>query len=172
MDETKQRILDAARQLVVLDEQQLERAQRSGELEKTAAQLIANYCQIGPVQRGKEDFSGAIDGLGYKASMDDPTKPPLDLVPPTLARGIARVLGKGAKKYSRGNWMRGMSFSEVIAAAERHLLAIKQGEDVDPDSGELHIYHLGCELAFLSWFQDGPRSAEYARFDDRLFRHG
>lgn len=120
--------------------------------------------------KGKQDFNGKIDGAGYKASMDNPAKPPVDLVPPTLPRGIARVLGKGAKKYSRGNWMRGMSFSEVIAAAERHLLAIKEGEDIDPESGELHIYHLGCELAFLSWYMDGPRKEEYAKFDDRLFK--
>lgn len=119
--------------------------------------------------KGKEDFNGLIDGLGYKGSMDDPKKPPITLVPPTLVRGIARVLGKGAVRYARGNWMRGMSFSEVLDAAQRHLLAVQQGEDVDPDSGELHIYHAGCELGFLSWFQDGPRAAEYKRFDDRLF---
>jgi hypothetical protein len=127
--------------------------------------------EAAPAPKGKQDFNGSIDGAGYKASMDNPAKPPVDLVPPTLPRGIARVLGKGAQKYSRGNWMRGMSYSEVIAAAERHLLAIKEGEDIDPESGELHIYHLGCELAFLSWYMDGPRKAEYARFDDRIFKH-
>jgi len=122
--------------------------------------------------KGSKDFSGAIDGGGYKASMDDPRKPPLDLVPPTLTLGIARVLGKGAKKYSRGNWMRGMSFSEVIAAVKRHSAAMEAGEDFDPETGERHLYHIGCCLAFLSWFMDGPRAAEYARFDDRLFGIG
>lgn len=122
-------------------------------------------------ERGKEDFNGVIDGLGYKKSMDDPAKPPLDLVPPTFVWGIGQVLGKGASKYARGNWMRGMSFSEVLAAAERHIQAAKY-KDLDDGPGGTgldHVYLAGCELAFLSWFKDGPRAAEYARFDDRIF---
>ena len=36
--------------------------------------------------------------------------------------------------------------------------------------GVPHIYHIGCGLAFLSWYQYGPRAAEYEKFDDRLFK--
>lgn len=121
-------------------------------------------------ERGKQDFNGVIDGAGYKGSMDDPNKPPLSLIPRTLLLGIGRVLGRGAKKYARGNWMRGMSYSEVLDAAMRHLTAVVDGEDFDPETGERHIYHVGCCIAFLSEYQDGPRAEEYARFDDRPYK--
>lgn len=121
-------------------------------------------------EKGKQDFDGVIDGVGYKRSMDDPTKPPMSLVPPELSVEVAKVLGFGAKKYARGQWMRGMSFSEVADALERHLRAWQAGEDIDPDSGLPHLAHIGCCTAFLLHFTEGPRKAEYARFDDRLFK--
>lgn len=114
-----------------------------------------------------QDFNGDIDGGGYKFSMDDPAKPPMALVSPTFTEGVARVLGKGAEKYAKGNWMRGMSFDEVMSAIERHLNALKRGEDIDPDSGEGHIFHLGCGAMFLAEFLHGPRAVEYSQFDDR-----
>ena len=56
--------------------------------------------------RGKQDFTGTIDGAGYKGSMDDSSKPQLTQVPPPFIAGVAQVLMHGAKKYARGNWMR------------------------------------------------------------------
>lgn len=120
-------------------------------------------------EKGKQDFDGTIDGVGYKQSMDDFTKPPMSLVPPELVMEVARVLGYGARKYARGQWMRGMIFSSPVDALERHLAAWKRGEDVDPESGLPHLGHAACCLAFLLHFTEGPRAAEYARFDDRLF---
>lgn len=120
-------------------------------------------------QKGKEDFDGNISGDGYKRSMDDPAKSPLTLVPPLFIRGIADVLKFGARKYARGQWMRGMSYSEVIDALKRHTEAIENGQDIDPDSGLPHEYHIGCCAAFLSWYRYGPRADEYRRFDDRLY---
>jgi hypothetical protein len=118
--------------------------------------------------QGKQDFTGAITGDGFKKAMTG-GKASLTLVPPTFTNGVAQVLDFGAKKYARGQWMRGMSFSAVLDGMKRHLQAIELGEDLDPESGLPHLYHLGCGAAFLSWFQYGPRAAEYARFDDRLF---
>lgn len=122
--------------------------------------------------KGKEDFDGRIDGVGYKQSMDDPNKPPMSLVPPELALEVAKVLGYGAAKYARGQWMRGMIFSSPVDALERHLAAWKRGEDRDPESGLPHLGHAACCLAFLLHFTEGPRKAEYRRFDDRLFAPG
>ncbi len=57
----------------------------------------------------------------------------------------------GSKNITTGdhNWRKGFSWSRLIAAAFRHLSAILQGEDVDPESGELHTAHLMCCVAFL-----------------------
>jgi hypothetical protein len=119
---------------------------------------------------GKTDFSGTIDGGGYKKRMDDPKKLQPSMIPPVFIEGVSQVLMFGARKYARGNWMRGMSFTDVLDAIKTHTLAIERGEDLDTDSGLPHIYHIGCGLAFLSWYQYGPRASEYAAFDDRLFK--
>jgi len=123
-----------------------------------------------PTQPGKQDFKGEVDGGGYKKRMDDPNKLQPSMIPPTFIEGVTQVLMFGARKYARGNWMRGMSFTDVLDAIKTHTLAIERGEDLDNDSGLPHIYHIGCGLAFLSWYQYGPDAEKYAKFDDRLFK--
>jgi hypothetical protein len=113
------------------------------------------------------DYSGQVDGQGYKVSMDDHGKLMVQLVPPALVEQTARVLGYGAKKYARNNWQRGMRWSEVSGALERHLMAWKRGEDMDPESGEMHLAHLACCVAFLLHYATDSR---YAEFDDRDFK--
>lgn len=118
--------------------------------------------------KGKKDFDGSIDGAGYKGSMDDPSKPPLSLVTRTFLWQVAAVLGIGATKYARGNWMRGMSFSETANGVLRHITSWLSGETYDPETGRNHLAHAACGLMFLLTFQEGPRKDEYACFDDRL----
>lgn len=115
------------------------------------------------------DYTGQIDGTGVKSAQTQP-KPSLTLIPPTFIIGVTEVLDFGAKKYARGNWMKGIPFSQVLDAMGRHMKAIELGEDLDPETGLPHIHHLGCEAAFYSWFAHGPRAAEYAQLDDRLFK--
>lgn len=86
------------------------------------------------------------EGLKY-----DHDKPPIDLVDPEYLEGLADVLGFGARKYHRHNWRNGIAYSRLIAAAYRHLGAINKGEDLDPESGKPHVYHLACCTQFLSW---------------------
>ena len=123
------------------------------------------------------DFK-AVDGGGYKRSMDDQTKPRLDLVPSILMRGVAFVLMHGMKKYAANNWRRGMPRSEVYSAVQRHLTAYNEGEDRDPinkhlpedkqGSGLSHLWHAACDLAFLMEYEAHPEL--YAKFDDRFIR--
>jgi hypothetical protein len=109
-----------------------------------------------------------VDGGGYKASMDDPRKLPLWLVPVALILGVASVLGFGAKKYAANNWRRGMKYSEVFSALQRHLNAWIEGEDNDAESKMNHLWHAGCCLAFLIEYIAFPKL--YAQFDDRFKR--
>jgi hypothetical protein len=122
------------------------------------------------ITKGKEDFDGTIDGAGYKRSFDDTTKYPLDLIPPTAQDQEARVWMHGAVKYARGQWLKGMSFSGILAAAQRHTLAMVRGEDIDPESGLPHAAHVRACMAMLLEFQQGKRKDEYAQFDDRVFK--
>ena len=73
-----------------------------------------------------------------------------DLVPAHAQEQYVRVLTKGAEKYADRNWEAGMKWSTVLASLERHLQAIKKGEDYDPETGELHSAHLMCNAAFLT----------------------
>jgi hypothetical protein len=86
------------------------------------------------------------EGIKY-----DGEKPRTDLLDPDFLLGVSRVLTFGAKKYSAHNWRGGINYSRLIAAILRHTFAILKGEDIDPETGELHTAHLGCEVMFLHW---------------------
>lgn len=85
--------------------------------------------------------------LGAKFDHD---KPPMHLLDAPFLEGVASVLGFGANKYAAHNWRNGIATSRLISAAYRHLGAINKGEDVDPESGLPHVYHLGCCVMFLA----------------------
>lgn len=79
----------------------------------------------------------------------DAAKIPLDLLPSEALFRIAEVLAQGAKKYGRNNWRNGLSYSRLIAAALRHLLAFNAGENLDPETNLSHLCHASCCLLFL-----------------------
>lgn len=91
-------------------------------------------------------FTPTTEGMKY-----DNDKPRLDLIDPEFLEGLGRILGFGAAKYAAHNWRNGIDASRLIAAAYRHLGAINKGEDLDPESGDHHAYHLGCCVMFLAW---------------------
>lgn len=126
---------------------------------------------IRPVSiKGKKpsDFSGNVDGTGYKASMDNPHKIPLWMVPASLVHACGRALAYGAEKYAANNWRKGMNISEAYSALQRHLLVWNEGEDIDPDSGLNHLDHVAANLAFLTEYI--AHSELYAGFDNRFKR--
>lgn len=65
--------------------------------------------------------------------------------------GVQRVLEFGAKKYAAHNWRKPCEWYRYYNAIIRHALKIHAGEEVDADSGEMHIYCVGCSLMFLWW---------------------
>jgi hypothetical protein len=86
----------------------------------------------------------------------DTGKAPIDLIDPQWLIGVAEVLGFGAQKYSAHNWRKGMNWSRLYAAAQRHLLTFQSGEITDPESGHPHLYHAACNLMMLSGLHDKP----------------
>lgn len=83
----------------------------------------------------------------------DQDKPPMSLIPYMAIREIAKVLAFGAKKYEPWNWAKGMDWSRLISAAERHLGAFKDGIDADEETGLMHLAHLGACVVFLICYQ-------------------
>ncbi len=70
-------------------------------------------------------------------------KAPMDKLVWSVLENDARVHAHGADKYGERNWR----IDEILAstyegAIMRHFLAWAQGEDIDPDSGVSHLYHI------------------------------
>ena len=66
----------------------------------------------------------------------------------------ARVFDYGRKKYKEWNWVKGMSWLEVISCASRHILAAARGEELDQESGLSHVGHAMCNLVMLWTYGD------------------
>lgn len=85
----------------------------------------------------------------------DQDKTRLDLVYPQFVENVGKVLTFGAKKYEPNNWQKVEDpVNRYYAAALRHLIAWREGEDKDPESGLSHLAHAACNLMFLQYFED------------------
>lgn len=89
------------------------------------------------------DETNPKDLLGIK-------KPPLHLVAPALVLWVSKVFGYSAKKYGPYNWReKKVRLSIYLDAIERHLLAIKDGQWFDEESGLPHASHIGANIAVI-----------------------
>lgn len=77
-------------------------------------------------------------------------KCPLHLLPPHPLRETAWVHALGAKKYGAFNWLEsGVSLGTYIGAIMRHLLAMADGEWLDPESQHPHAAHIAASCNIL-----------------------
>ena len=84
-------------------------------------------------------------GLKY-----DTGKPRIDLIPAHTIISLGKCLEYGARKYSPNTWQNIHNPLGVhYAAAMRHLLAWKEGEKIDNESGLLHLEHAFSNIMFL-----------------------
>lgn len=88
-----------------------------------------------------------------EAIKHDQGKLPMSLLPTIALQEVSKVLDFGAKKYDAHNWRKGFVWSRLTDATLRHLLAWKEGEDLDPESGISHLAHAACNLMFLLEFE-------------------
>lgn len=75
---------------------------------------------------------------GYK---QDSGKLRMDLVPTSAIESIARVLTHGAEKYGENTWQK-VSVDRYYAALLRHLMAWRNGEEFDAESGDSNLRHI------------------------------
>ena len=105
-----------------------------------------------------------LDRIGWKA---DAGKDRIDLMPPEFVTATARVLAFGAQKYGDRNWEKGLLWSRVFAAQQRHMWAWWSGQDADEETGMSHLWHAACCMAFLVAYE-----ARQTGQDDRPAREG
>lgn len=83
---------------------------------------------------------------------------PLEMsIPTRQLPGIARVLAFGAAKYAERNWEKGIKFSRVFAAAQRHAMSYNAGEILD-EQGQAHESCFWCNVLFLVVFTSRGRT--------------
>ena len=82
---------------------------------------------------------------------------------PHALEGVSKVLEYGDQKYDRGNWRKGLSWSDTLDSLLRHVAAFSANEDTDQESGLPHTDHILCNALFLAqYFREG------AGVDDRI----
>lgn len=90
-----------------------------------------------------------------QAVKNDQDKIRYELIPPEFLEGTASVLTFGAKKYDDRNWERGMKWSRVFGALQRHLWSWfdENQSDTDEETGKSHLWHAACCLCFLITYE-------------------
>jgi hypothetical protein len=137
------------------------------------------------VKSEPQEFRRRFDGSGISARVPDPcvndallsrevrtvsstggekgTKPERhDLIPIDPLNLLAELYGRGAAKYAAHNWRRGYNWSNSYAAAQRHMTAFWNGEDIDPEMGTPHVINAAFHMFALAQFMQ-----DYPEFDDR-----
>lgn len=78
------------------------------------------------------------------------------LLPWDAVRTLVDIYEYGATKYAPRNWEKGLSYSETFDSLQRHLLRWYTGEDIDPETGRLHMAHATWNaLALLTFVVRG-----------------
>jgi len=85
-----------------------------------------------------------VSGIKY-----DKGKDRISLFPPKALQEVLNIFEMGAKKYEPFNWTKGLSYTRLYDATQRHLAQWWQGEDVDEESGQNHLAHAVTNLLFL-----------------------
>lgn len=83
------------------------------------------------------------------------------LIPFEQLEQVARVLMKGAKKYSVDNWKNCKDPKRYEDALMRHVISYINGDKVDSvengGDGLSHLAHAICNCIFLMWFDDNNK---------------
>lgn len=103
------------------------------------------------------------------ADKKDLDKPDYSLIPKVFMDEVARCMMAGAVKYQRHQYLKGHKATQLIAAAERHLKELQEGEDVDLDSSErLGQYVLHAAAVAANMLMYIHEDDEGTLIDDRI----
>jgi hypothetical protein len=86
----------------------------------------------------------------------------MTLIPVEFLIGLGKALAHGAEKYGTHNFRKGLSYSRLLDATERHGKLELAGIEKDRDSGLPHWAHAAASLAMYAFCKRWCPS-----FDDR-----
>lgn len=78
-------------------------------------------------------------------------KPQWSLVDFGSLEPIVRGLEYWAKKYAPRNWTKGFPREKLLESMMRHMIALMDWEEVDPESGVPHIGLIQCNAMFYAY---------------------
>jgi hypothetical protein len=85
-----------------------------------------------------------------EARKDDQDKIRYTLLPPRALREVARIYTFGASHYGPWNWHRGLKYSRLLDAAQRHIEEFRLGEKFSEHTqGGKPIHHLASAIFSL-----------------------
>jgi len=102
----------------------------------------------------------------------DGEKPRMYLLPPKAIKEVAKVLTFGAQKYDEDNWKKLDNLqNRYTGASLRHIFAIMEGEDLDPETECYHEAHAICCLLFKLEAKLEARSKEEGLRESKPVKH-
>lgn len=98
----------------------------------------------------KTETFGPLRGTGLKFDGDKPRMELLIQGMPRALEAVGQVLTFGAQKYAAHSWQSVEdNHNRYWAAKIRHELQRAKGEEVDSETGLLHLAHEACNALFL-----------------------
>lgn len=78
------------------------------------------------------------------------SKPSVFAIPPSAVLEEGKAMAQGRAEYGVLNWRaKRITFSTYYDAIMRHLLALRDGEDIDPKSGAMHLGHIRANAGLM-----------------------
>lgn len=68
---------------------------------------------------------------------------------PKACEGLANRFAIGSDKYGRNNWKSGLKWVELLDCFDRHRLAFQNGEELDEETGQPHVWAMVWNIFVL-----------------------
>lgn len=111
---------------------------------------------------GKNNKNNIESPHKQEGRKDDNNKLRYDLIPVIPLSKVAEVYTIGSKKYDDRNWEKGIKWSRIYSALQRHANAFWGGESLDLDNRQHHLASVvWCAFALMEY------ELTHTEFDDR-----
>lgn len=85
----------------------------------------------------------------------------MDLLPLPALEEIAKVFTAGAKKYGENRWQNlDNGYERYKGALLRHLTEIEKGNEIDSDTGCMHIAQVATNAIFMTYIKMRERDGK------------